>query len=289
MPTPFRGGEKECEQCGARYRVSPSRMAKSRYCTIECRNAHDRTAPRRKLVCEECGETFESPADHGAWPRFCSRACFLGACIQPEEKPCQYCGTMFLAGASSHDVGGDGRKLFCSHQCANARLKNGDEKICVECGATFYVSANRKDSQLCCSERCRVKYYTEERSSGWKGGEYETGGQRFVRLPRQDRASPYTGEHRLVATKALGRLLDSWEIVIRIDREPDNNRPENLFICASMSEYAKRRNGSLPWPHESNLGTYADRLTPVHAATWDVNKALDEIDAFLVAATTTTS
>ena len=64
------------------------------------------------------------------------------------------------------------------------------------------------------------------------------------------------GEHRVVASREIGRLVSRDEYVIRINRNPEDNRPENLFICESNSEFSRRRNGSLPWPTASNLCQY---------------------------------
>jgi hypothetical protein len=80
----------------------------------------------------------------------------------------------------------------------------------------------------------------------------------MVHLKRVRMASHYIAEHRLVASRAIGRILESHEVVIHI-RESGGNVADNLFICASRSEYAKRREGSLAWPKKSNLRTYRDR------------------------------
>jgi len=72
-------------------------------------------------------------------------------------------------------------------------------------------------------------------------------------LVRPGYVGKYIGDHRLVASRAIGRLVTRNEFVIRINRNPEDNRPENLFICESNSEFSKRRNGSLPWPTDSNL------------------------------------
>ena len=86
--------QKTCERCGADYKVPPAR-AKSRFCSIACADEGQKTRERREITCECCGVKFIAAQDHGAWPRFCGRACFLKSCIQPEEKECRHCGSVF--------------------------------------------------------------------------------------------------------------------------------------------------------------------------------------------------
>ena len=71
-----------------------------------------------------------------------------------------------------------------------------------------------------------------------------------------DPIHPYIGEHRVVASRAIGRMLEPHEPILHINNVNTDNRPENLFICDSKSEMAKRRQGSLPWPQRSNLDSY---------------------------------
>lgn len=248
--------EKTCQQCGKTYRLPLARAPISKYCSRACRNAHDRKAERRVLSCESCGSGFEAAQDHGKWPRFCSRRCWQDSCIVPEHRECESCGTMFLARKSTTAKRGDGRRLFCSEACRHEGLRRGDELTCQQCGKAFYAPPNRED-QRCCSKECQREFYRDSASPAWKGGSYVgVRGDKYINLG----GSKYIAEHRLVAARAIGRKLFSWEFVIRIDRDPSDNSPDNLFICASNSEFSKRRNGSLPWPSKSNLHTYADRV-----------------------------
>ena len=92
----------------------------------------------------------------------------------------------------------------------------------------------------------------------YKGGKYifKQSGETYYRFDREGYVAKYCGQHRIIAGKEIGRPLRRGEIVIKINRSPNDNRPENLFICASNSEFSHRRNGSLGWPKESNLKTY---------------------------------
>jgi hypothetical protein len=251
--------QKTCQHCGKEYLVERHRFEKSRFCSNSCVNQSNRTAERREITCEACSTKFITTHDHGEWPRFCSRKCFLDVCNRPKEKPCAHCGAVFLARSDIRTD--DGYDKYCSKTCSSESKKSGDERTCLNCGNTFYLSQSKmkqRNDEGCCSQECRKEYYQGERSRGFKGGAYVAGqsGNKMVLAKRPGYIGKYMGEHRLVASKSIGRLVTRQEYVIRINRNPDDNRPENLFICASISEFSKRRNGSLPWPTKSNLKDY---------------------------------
>lgn len=254
---------KTCEQCGVQYSRPPAVAKRSRFCSKACHDANQRTMERRTLTCKRCGNSFTSAQDHGKWPKFCSRECFKSGAAQPDWKVCPTCDGRFLATRSSHKSA-DGLRAYCSSKCAHKGARSGQERVCAYCKETFYLNAakiRQRPSESCCSKRCQDAFYTESLARGWKGGAYETGGERFVRLVRDGYVCKYTGEHRAVAAKAIGRPLERGEVVIRINRNRSDNRPENLFICESNSEFSRRRNGSLPWPSESNLTAIANTPT----------------------------
>ena len=249
-----------CEHCHKGYSVPPARAANTRFCSMGCRNAHDRTAERRELACETCGDKFTATKDHGAWPKFCSRACFLSQCVRPQEKACATCGSLFVASKATHDSE-DGLRKYCSNECRIEGLKRGDEYQCLNCGAPFYLNPSKRRQRGkpgCCSAECQQAFYTGARSAAFKRGFYTHTQlrEKHILLQRPGYAGKYIGEHRLIASREIGRLVTRYEVVIRINRNPEDNRPENLFICESMSEFCRRRQGSLPWPTASNLSQY---------------------------------
>lgn len=253
---------KTCECCHKAYSVTPARAEKTRFCSRACRSASDRTAERRNLTCETCCDTFSAVADHGVWPRFCSRSCFLSQCVRPKEKQCSTCGELFTARSSHHDSA-DGLQEFCSKKCHIESMRRGGEYQCLNCGAAFLLTPSkigRLSNPGCCSNACRKDFYTGARSPGFKGGHTKTQtGEKHLLLRRPGYAGRYVGEHRVVASREIGRLVTRQEFVIRLNRNPEDNRPENLFICESNSEFSRRRNGSLPWPTKSNLQDFAAR------------------------------
>ena len=198
--------------------------------------------------------------DHGAPRKFCSRKCFLENCIQPIEKPCENCGGVFTAKKSSTATRGDGRRLYCSRKCFTKGSRSFEEKPCVSCGRLFYPIGKRQVSeQLTCSLKCRAEFYSGANSHNFQGGEYiaESSNHKMVLIgKRKGYVGKYTAEHRMVIAKYFGRMLTRNETVIHINNNPLDNRLSNLYLCESMSEYARRKTGALPWPTVSNLKQY---------------------------------
>lgn len=251
---------KTCEQCGSQYSKPPSIAKKSRFCSKACHNENQTTAERRELKCEQCDRPFIAARDHGNWPRFCSRDCFKAGAAKPDWKTCPSCDGKFLAERSNKSD--DGLRIYCSKKCAHEGARRGLTKQCVCCGKQFFLSPIRlakRPEESCCSKECKAEFYRKSRSPAWKGGSYINSNSRekFVFLERDGYVGKHVGEHRVVAGKVIGRLLKRGEVVIRINRNPSDNRPENLFLCESNSDFSKRRSGSLPWPTASNLAEIA--------------------------------
>lgn len=248
---------KTCEHCGLEFSRPPSIAKNARFCSVACRNENSRTAERREIKCERCGDIFITTMDHGRWPQFCSRECFESGSPKPERKICPVCKSDFLAERSSH-LTHDGLRIYCSNKCRVEGLKSGVTKECICCGNEFYINQSklkRSDDHFCSIE-CKNDYHRRNRSPAWKGGFFVSAdrGEKFVVAPGQNgKIKTYVGEHRVIASKVLGRPLTRDEFVIRINRLPSDNRPENLFVCESNSEFSRRRNGSIPWPTSSNL------------------------------------
>lgn len=254
----FKGKELTCEHCGILYRKSPSLAAASHFCSAVCKIAH-KAVERRTIKCVVCNSPFIATQDHGKWPIYCSRDCFLAVSVRPVEKECEHCGSMFRATRSGTARRGDGYRLFCSKACSAAAQRIGDERPCLNCGGTVYASPSKGHRQFC-SKACSTEYQQMTLSPAWKGGVYKQSGYaELVYVTRQDGSKKYIARHRLEAEKAIGRELFRHENVLRL-WGPDDYEPGSLFICASVGEMRHRHNGRLPWPTSSNLQTYRDRV-----------------------------
>lgn len=226
---------------------------------------------KKELTCKHCERQFTSKTDHGKYPKFCGRSCFLGSCIQPKPKECKQCGKTFLATRSSTvspETSEDGRRIYCSKDCFTESQKNREYFSCLNCGGQFHMTpavARHRGKPGCCSSACQYNYYTGSNSKAYKTGTYfhTQMNEKHVRLERPGYAGKYVGEHRVVAGEAIGRLLLRHEIVIRINGLREDNSPGNLYICASIGEFRKIMHGIIPAPNRSNLADYAGGVSVV--------------------------
>ena len=248
-----------CKHCGKDYQVPAWRAEKSKFCSKACYDNNQTTAEKKEIICQQCSVKFESKKDHGVWPKFCSRECFGADAPTPMEKECPICSSVFLATRSSHQTE-DGLRTYCSVKCAKQHLRNGEYRKCLNCEKEFYLNKSKqrqRPDEGCCSQQCASEFYIGMSNQNWKGGRYvDYEGKSILLFSRPDRISKYVPEHRVVAMKAIGRLLDRTETVIRINNITLDNRPENIFICKTYGEFRKRKHGTLPWPKKSNLTSY---------------------------------
>ena len=218
---------------------------------------------QRKIVqkfCAFCRKPYET--DHFE-SKFCSRTCAGNARIVKKEKECENCGTLFAARKAEYESP-DGFRRYCSVKCTSEAATKTAERNCRNCGLSFRPRAylvSCGQGFFCC-EKCKFEYEVGDKAPAYKGGKYvaSNSGDHLVLLHRPGYVGNYILENRLVASKAIGRLVTRSEVVIRINRNPDDNRAENLFVCASRSEHMDRVHGRLPWPQKSNLETYGREL-----------------------------
>jgi HNH endonuclease len=88
------------------------------------------------------------------------------------------------------------------------------------------------------STRWRTVTYRGKGHHSWRGGEHiNTSGYRLVKAPEgherhgQIGSQGYVLEHRLKMEEALGRRLESWEVVHHLNGDRQDNRLENLELC----------------------------------------------------------
>jgi len=76
-----------------------------------------------------------------------------------------------------------------------------------------------------------LKGKSKENHPGWKG-QKRNNGYKYVYFPEHPNAglAGYVSEHRMIASKIIGRKLTKKDIVHHIDGNRLNNNPSNLFI-----------------------------------------------------------
>jgi len=80
-----------------------------------------------------------------------------------------------------------------------------------------------------------------EKNSNWKGGIKKDRNYILVNSPDHPYKNSYgyVYQHRLVIEEAIGRYLESEEVIHHINGNASDNRIENLMLFASQSEHLK--------------------------------------------------
>lgn len=244
-----------CYSCGKEF--TPKNKGKrgfTRYCSRGCANESQRTSPVLDLICARCGSPFSAKQDHGKWPKYCSRACFES---QASHAYCAVCGTIFCKKRPS--------SIHCSKACRAVGNRKKLSRSCAHCGSTFHVHSEKR-KQACCSPRCQHAYFSKEKKTGWKGGEYVQKCSGHVRvLVGKNR---YIGKHRIIAASILGYALTD-ERIIFLDGNKTNCQPSNLYLFASNSELATAKQKGMR-PKVSNLDPFTYRKPSTRGSTVEV-------------------
>ena len=88
------------------------------------------------------------------------------------------------------------------------------------------------------------KYQIGNKNGAWRGGRTITQhGYALIRVGKDHPLADIRGyayEHRVVASKKVGRWLKKGEIVHHIDGNPLNNNPDNLEVVTNIFEHRFR-------------------------------------------------
>lgn len=113
------------------------------------------------------------------------------------------------------------------------------ETTCAVCGTLMlsYVSNVRKYNVSICSAMCKTKYRTKpDGVVKFKRG--RAGGHVLEKAAQHPYAKKgFVAQHRLVMERHIGRVLHPHERVHHINCIQDDNRIENLHLCASTSDH----------------------------------------------------
>lgn len=210
--------------------------------------------------CRACGVHFR-PTPRAM--KFCSRACYLSQCVRSETRTCRTCECEFVAKHNPKRTAAgatDTLNNWCSKACADTARKQGADYVCVQCEKPFYASPSRLaelGESGCCSRACQSAYFTGPRNKHWRGGKYTTSADGVVHVRLETgRGAKHIREHRMIVARAIGRTLKTSEVVLHINNDHSDNKPSNLYLCASRSVSGRILTGTLPWPTSSNLSEF---------------------------------
>lgn len=161
------------------------------------------------------------------------------------KRTCQICGTEFYTWLSEiKKQKGNGGK-YCSRSCHHEGLKG---KSMTE-EAKEKLRINRLGNK---NPMFNVRLFGPQ-NGNWKGGRIKNNrGHILLMMKEHPNANKqgYVKEHTLIATKILGRPLNLNEIVHHHNRDPKDNRNENLLICTPgyhhFIHHKMRRKGFAP-------------------------------------------
>jgi hypothetical protein len=199
--------------------------------------------------CEECGAVFSRSPSAMVGAKYCSIKC------RNENKniyiKCAWCGADIKRKKSR----GCCTSIFCNKKCYDSyQRKNMVEMNCECCGALFVLSA--KNTRFC-SNACAHNIMSGESHPSFVGGATKgNDGSCNVLFKRKNLKGRYVRTHRMAVEEILGKVLLKNNHVIHLNRCKEDNRPENLYVCDSISECQKIVKGSLPFPNSSNIKEY---------------------------------
>lgn len=145
---------------------------------------------------------------------------------------------------------------------------NGVPESTLECSIEWCTTP-RMAKGLCSMHRWRKKHGKDmnkppKGSEGWVGEPYPNGdGYMFIAYRPVGGETVFTGHHRYVMSKRIGRELLPHETVHHINGVRDDNRIENLELWSSSHPRGQRVEDKTGWAIEM-LETYADLLDTEH-------------------------
>ena len=156
---------KECKYCHKLYKIIPSQINRSKYCSKECMLS-DKSSAKHSYKCDYCGkeilisETEYQKLKQGKLKhKFCNRECANSFMNNKKEKVCLNCGQTFLIGNAFAEV-----QKFCCPECYVEYKNKNTKKItrcCKFCNKEFSTYHKTK---IFCNRTCASQYKSQQHS-----------------------------------------------------------------------------------------------------------------------------
>lgn len=129
------------------------------------RHQKSKHGTRVKLVCAQCGESFEVIPSIAHKRTHCSQECHNeGRRKYPKTRKCLGCGEIYAPPAMKL-----GRSRYCSSECVCTSRRTAKVYSCAWCGKMVEREPSRVGKVVLCSNECKHKYYSGERHPCYTG------------------------------------------------------------------------------------------------------------------------
>lgn len=145
------------------------------------------------------------------------------------ERKCVCCDSSFFRKLSDRELGLN-KGQYCSTKCHYLHKQKVVACICLYCATSFvcHPATIRAGGGKYCSQSCRGRDKSGEKSASYKGGTY-INSQGYVAYSKKDGRKSVL-QHRFFVEQSIGRPLLAHEVVHHKNGIKTDNRLENLEL-----------------------------------------------------------